>query len=494
MGSERKNRRVSLGMLLDKAAVRARQQQGVSGQLARSRNANADLDRAYEADERKRRLNRPCNTAGYSAAPSVSHASKVADDNCKDVIAEGLDLAYGGNVLLQSARLSVAYGRRYGVVGRNGVGKSTLMRAIVRRDIPVPSTLSVEYVEQQIAGGAESPLEQVLAGDHQLAALKKEETRIVGQIQGFEQRNASVPASLSAQLEGVFERLALSDADSAAARASAILAGLGFSEQLQHRPAEELSGGWRMRISLARALYQAPDLLLLDEPTNHLDVPAVLWLASYLVSYPHSVMVVSHDRDFLNEVCTDVVHIHQQTLVSYSGNYDAFERARAARSLEARRAGAAAATKRTHMSSFIARFRANAGKAKLVQSRIKALEKMSDNAVGLPEEEETFAFRFPVPEMLHGRIMLDNVSFGYGGGPLIVGGVDVTMDMSSRIAVVGPNGAGKSTLLKLIAQARTHARTAPILPHRLRLALSLPRRHCPSLPEPSLPLCQKRGS
>ena len=191
-----------------------------------------------------------------------------------------------------------------------------------------------------------------------------------------------------------------------------------------------------MRISLARALYLEPELLLLDEPTNHLDVPAVLWLAAYLAAYPHSVMVVSHDRSFLNEVCTDILHIHQQTLASYAGNYDAYERARAARLLEAQRAGAAADAKRSHMSAFISRFRANAGKAKLVQSRIKALEKMSAHAVEIPEEEETFAFRFPVPEILNGHVLLDNVSFGYGPSALIVAGVDLKIDMTSRIALV----------------------------------------------------------
>jgi len=284
-----------------------------------------------------------------------------------------------------------------------------------------------------------------------------------------QEQGAPVSAELSEQLESVFARLSLCDADGATARAASILAGLGFSEERQHRPAEELSGGWRMRISLARALYLEPELLLLDEPTNHLDVPAVLWLAAYLAAYPHSVMVVSHDRSFLNEVCTDILHIHQQTLASYAGNYDAYERARAARLLEAQRAGAAADAKRSHMSAFISRFRANAGKAKLVQSRIKALEKMSAHAVEIPEEEETFAFRFPVPEILNGHVLLDNVSFGYGPSALIVAGVDLKIDMTSRIALVGPNGAGKSTVLKLIAQELTPSAGAVCSDHRLRI-------------------------
>lgn len=212
-----------------------------------------------------------------------------------------------------------------------------------------------------------------------------------------------------------------------------------------------------MRISLARALFKMPELLLLDEPTNHLDLPTVLWLAEYLTTYPHTVMVVSHDRSFLNDVCTDVLHFEDQKLISYQGNYDTFERSRSGRLLEAKRASAASDAKKLHMQTFIDRFRANAGKAKLVQSRIKALEKMTLNSIALPEEDEAFEFHFPVPEALKGggRVVLNDVSFGYTSDKLILKNVDLTVDMSSRVALVGPNGAGKSTVLKLIAQEIT---------------------------------------
>jgi ATP-binding cassette subfamily F protein 3 len=267
-------------------------------------------------------------------------------------------------------------------------------------------------------------------------------------------RGATKGSVLAQRLEAIYERLAQCDADGVRARAGQILAGLGFSPAMQAAAATDLSGGWRMRIALARALCKMPQLLLLDEPTNHLDLPAVLWLGDYIAHYPHTVVVVSHDRSFLDVVCTDILHFDAAKLVAYPGNYDAFEQTRARKLLEGRRTSAAADMKRRHIESFIQRFRANAGKAKLVQSRIKALQRIAaSSACPLAEGgEQAVAFRFPVPEDLKGggRITLSNVSFAYTPGKGIVEGVDLVLDMASRVALVGPNGAGKSTILKLI--------------------------------------------
>ena len=283
--------RVRLGVMLDEADARAaltadqRRQKTVAG------NTNTDLDQAWKSDERKRRLGKPFNTAGWSAPPSCSHVGKSSAVGGRDLIAEGVDLSYGGNVLLESASLRVAYGRKYGVVGRNGIGKSTLMRAILRRELPLPASMSVEYVDQMVAESPLSPLQQVLANDKELSQLKEEEARLTKDLALLAAGDARF-AEVSRRMEDVYQRLAKCDADSASARASSILAGLGFSPAMQTRPAEQLSGGWRMRISLASALFQRPELLLLDEPTNHLDLPTVLWLAQYLSQYPHTVMVV----------------------------------------------------------------------------------------------------------------------------------------------------------------------------------------------------------
>ena len=283
--------RVRLGVMLDEADARAaltadqRRQKTVAG------NTNTDLDEAWKSDERKRRLGKPFNTAGWSAPPSCSHVGKSSAVGGRDLIAEGVDLSYGGNVLLESASLRVAYGRKYGVVGRNGIGKSTLMRAILRRELPLPASMSVEYVDQMVAESPLSPLQQVLANDKELSQLKEEEARLTKDLALLAAGDARF-AEVSRRMQDVYQRLAKCDADSASARASSILAGLGFSPAMQTRPAEQLSGGWRMRISLASALFQRPELLLLDEPTNHLDLPTVLWLAQYLSLYPHTVMVV----------------------------------------------------------------------------------------------------------------------------------------------------------------------------------------------------------
>ncbi|VAI51906.1 unnamed protein product [Triticum turgidum subsp. durum] len=257
--------------------------------------------------------------------------------------------------------------------------------------------------------------------------------------------------SISKRLEEIYKRLEFIDADAAEARAASILAGLSFTPEMQCKNTKSFSGGWRMRIALARALFIEPDLLLLDEPTNHLDLHAVLWLETYLLKWPKTFIVVSHAREFLNTVVTDVLHLHGKKLHAYKGDYDTFERTREEHLKNQMKAFETNEKARGHMQAFIDKFRYNAKRASLVQSRIKALERMEhvDAVVSDPD----YKFEFPTPDDRPGPpiISFSDASFGYPGGPILFKNLNFGIDLDSRIAMVGSNGIGKSTILKLIS-------------------------------------------
>ncbi|KDD75519.1 hypothetical protein H632_c641p1, partial [Helicosporidium sp. ATCC 50920] len=258
--------------------------------------------------------------------------------------------------------------------------------------------------------------------------------------------------ALALELSTIHNRLADIGAYSAEARAATILGGLSFTQEMMRQPTKRLSGGWRMRVSLARALFVEPDLLLLDEPTNHLDLHAVLWLEDYLTRWKRTVVVVSHARQFLNAVCTDVVHLHARELTTYRGNYDAFARAFSDRVKTSKAAAEAQEQKKAHIQAFIDKFRYNAHRAALVQSRIKALERMGD--VQVVEADPAYVFQFPNPTDLVSPPVLGftDVDFGYRKDqPPIFRDLNFGVGLDSRFAIVGPNGAGKSTLLNLIS-------------------------------------------
>jgi len=251
-------------------------------------------------------------TASQVISKKDVKAEASGNNNCKDIKIENFDIAYGEKTLLKGANLSLTFGRRYGMVGRNGLGKSTLLKMISSGQLVIPSHVSVLHVEQEVTGDDTVALQSVLESDEVREGLLKEEKELNEKL-----NQASNDPALSARLTEVYASLQAADADSAPARASVILAGLGFTTQMQAAATKTFSGGWRMRLALARALFRKPDLLLLDEPTNMLDMQAIIWLERYLQRWPTTLLVISHDRSFLDEVPTDVLHLHTMRIDSY---------------------------------------------------------------------------------------------------------------------------------------------------------------------------------
>jgi ATP-binding cassette subfamily F protein 3 len=344
-----------------------------------------------------------------------------------------------GRVLLDAASAFVPAGHRVGLVGRNGSGKSTLLRLILGELEPdggglrVPRDTTVGMLAQEAPGGAATPLDTVLAADRRRAALLDEA------------ETAHDPhriAEIQAQLVDI-------DAHAAPARAATILAGLGFDQAAQGQALSSFSGGWRMRVALAAQLFAAPDLLLLDEPTNHLDFEAAAWLEGFLKRYPKTLILVSHDRDFLNEVADGILHLEHGKLVFYRGNYDRFRRTRAERLAYVEALATKREAERKHIQAFIDRFRAKATKARQAQSRIKALARLEP--IELAARDETVRFQFPEPEALPPPLIaLDRAAVGYDGPPVLQR-LDLRVDPDDRIALLGANGNGKSTLVRLLA-------------------------------------------
>ncbi|WP_339864310.1 ABC-F family ATP-binding cassette domain-containing protein [Paremcibacter congregatus] len=352
------------------------------------------------------------------------------------------DLTYriAGKTLLDNASARVPAGHKVGIVGKNGAGKSTLLKLITEElhaddgTIQIHRLAKLGQVAQEAPGGATSLLDTVLEADLELKRLEQ----------------AAKTETDPTKIAEIHLRLADIDAHTAEARAASILSGLGFDGEAQRRPCSSFSGGWRMRVALACTLFTRPDLLLLDEPTNYLDLEGVMWLENFIKNYPFTVIIVSHDRDLLNSSVTAILHLEQQQLKLYTGNYDNFEKLRREQ-LAHRRAGIVkqeAAQK--HLQSFIDRFKAKASKAKQAQSRVKMLEKMGplDSII----EDRTFSFEFPNPKPLAPPLFtLDNGEVGYSAGNPILRRLNLRLDMDDRIALLGQNGNGKSTFAKLIS-------------------------------------------
>ena len=352
-----------------------------------------------------------------------------------------LSLRIAGRLLIDHAQLTLPAGTKAGLVGRNGTGKTTLFRAITGElspetgSVTMPKGTRIGQVAQEAPGTDEPLIDIVLKADTERAALMAE-----AETAGDAHRIAEIQT-----------RLADIDAHSAEARAATILAGLGFDQEAQQRPASSFSGGWRMRVALASVLFAEPDLLLLDEPTNYLDLEGALWLENYLMRYPHTVLLISHDRDLLNRAVGCIVHLEEMKLTLWRGGYDQFERQYAERAELQEKARVKQEAHRKHMQSFVDRFRAKASKARQAQSRIKALEKMAPIAGAVNHTVKPFNFAEPTKTAASPIFALDGVSVGYAPGKPVLSRLSLRIDADDRIALLGANGNGKSTFAKLLA-------------------------------------------
>ena len=351
----------------------------------------------------------------------------------------GITVRLGGRTILDGASAALPPGSRVGLIGRNGAGKSTLVRVIAGMLEPddgtadMPRGARLGYIAQEAPSGTATPFDTVLAADTERAALM------------LESETSEDPDRLG----DVYERLIAIDAYTAPMRAAQILLGLGFDENMQQRPLDSFSGGWKMRVALAALLFSQPDLLLLDEPSNHLDLEAVMWLEDFLVGYKATIVVVSHERDFLNNVVDHILHLQNGKITLYPGGYDSFERQRAERMAQLAAAKANQDIQRAKLQDYVARNSARASTAKQAQSRQKMLAKMQP--IAELANDPSLSFDFPDPsELRPPLITLDMASVGYSDTPILKR-LNMRLDPDDRVALLGRNGNGKTTLARLLA-------------------------------------------
>jgi ATP-binding cassette subfamily F protein 3 len=352
----------------------------------------------------------------------------------------GITVRLGGRAILDRATAAIPPGSKVGLIGRNGAGKSTLVKVIVGQleadegEIEMPRRTKLGYIAQEAPSGTATPFETVLAADVERSDLMAEADHCTD----------------AHRLGDIHDRLLAIDAYSAPARAGRILLGLGFDEQMQGMPLDSYSGGWKMRVALAALLFSSPDVLLLDEPSNHLDLEATLWLENFLKSYAGTLIVISHERDLLNNVVDTILHLERGKISLYSGNYDGFERQRAERAAQIAAARASQEAQRSRLQDYIARNSARASTAKQAQSRAKMLARMQPIAALV--DDPSLSFDFPSPtELKPPLITLDMASVGYAADAPVLQRLNLRIDPDDRIALLGRNGNGKTTLARLLA-------------------------------------------
>eukprot|EP00123_Amoebidium_parasiticum_P015070 comp22769_c0_seq1/m.35597 comp22769_c0_seq1/g.35597 ORF comp22769_c0_seq1/g.35597 comp22769_c0_seq1/m.35597 type:complete len:600 (-) comp22769_c0_seq1:90-1889(-) len=406
------------------------------------------------APDRKKATSKPSKEPSLEDLPDNA-AAEVQEDAFEirlgymepqvDLKLEKITVAYPGNVLLKDQKLTLVYGRRYGLVGRNGTGKSSLLKCIAQREVEgLPDDLDIHFVDRPTPPSSKTVLQVVLESDWELQLLKTEEDRLCA-LDDPSQHDLD-------RLDKVYQRQEEIRADSAESRACSVLSGLEFPPAMLHQAVEELSGGWRMRLALATALFRRPALLLLDQPTNHLDLHSTIWLQEYLACYPKTLVVVSHMEDLLLTVCTNIVHINAGSLLEYSGDFCTYLKARAQRERRQQREYDAQQKKIAQLTDMIERGR-EAGcpaMAGMMSSRARTLDKM--DLVDPVAAEEAVAFSFPDCEELQPPILdFSGVAFGYSPDRVLYRDLNIGIDTHSRIALVGPNGVGKTTLINLFA-------------------------------------------
>merc|ERR1712203_885491 len=372
---------------------------------------------------------------------TVAQALKTA----VDIKIDKFSIAAKGKDLFKDASLTIAQGRRYGLVGPNGHGKTTLLRHIGTRSLQIPPNIDVLYCEQEVVATDDTALQTVLLADVKRTELLKEEADLL--------KAQNKGKDVTDRLNEVYDELRAIGSDQAEPKARRLLSGLGFTREMQERPTNKFSGGWRMRVSLARALYIEPTLLMLDEPTNHLDLNAVIWLDNYLQNWKKTLLVVSHDQSFLDNVCTDIIHLDQCKLWYYKGNYSMFKKMEQ----QKRRERIKDYEKQEKRLKELKASGQSKKKAESKQKKNKTkLTKNNDEDTGPQEllerpKEYQVHFRFPETSSLTPPILgLYNIDFHYEDQPHLFKNVEFGIDMQSRVAIVGPNGVGKSTFLKLL--------------------------------------------
>ncbi|EDW72138.1 uncharacterized protein Dwil_GK10328 [Drosophila willistoni] len=411
-------------------------------QIPSTKKANGQPDR--ELTEEEKLCAKLEEEARISAEARSCTGSLAVHPRSRDVKIANFSITFFGSELLQDTMLELNCGRRYGLIGLNGCGKSSLLSVLGNREVPIPPHIDIFHLTREIPASSKSALQCVMEVDEERIKLEK----LAEELAMSEEDDAQE------QLIDIYERLDDMSADQAEAKAARILHGLGFDKAMQQKQAKDFSGGWRMRIALARALFVKPHLLLLDEPTNHLDLDACVWLEEELKEYKRILVLISHSQDFLNGVCTNIVHLTSKRLKYYTGNYEAFVRTRMELLENQMKQYNWEQDQISHMKNYIARFGHGSAKlARQAQSKEKTLAKMV--AQGLTEkvtDDKVLNFYFPscgtVPPPV---IMVQNVNFRYNDEtPWIYKNLEFGIDLDTRLALVGPNGAGKSTLLKLL--------------------------------------------
>ncbi len=349
-----------------------------------------------------------------------------------------------GKKLIENTTIEFTIGRRYGLLGSNGCGKSTFMKALAAREIPIPDHIDIFLLNE------EYPKTELTAVEAVVEQAKNEILRLENQVEHIMETEGSE----SPLTEELYERIDALDPETFETRASKILHGLGFDQVMIKKKTKDMSGGWRMRVSLARALFVKPTLLLLDEPTNHLDLEACVWLENYLKDYDRILVLISHSQDFLNAVCTHIMHMHKGKLVYYTGNYDQYVKTREENEVNQMKLYNKQQEEIAHIKKFIASCGTYSNLVRQAKSRQKILDKMvADGLIEKVERERNFTFRFTDVDKLPPPVLsFYNVAFAYSGRmqDALYSGLELAIDTDSRIALVGPNGAGKSTLLKLM--------------------------------------------